>query len=203
MTAEQRRVYDEVTAGPRGKLIGPLRAAIHRPDLADLWQKFGAILRFGTSLPARLSEIAILVTARRWNSQLEWQVHSEAARKAGVGEAVIEDLRAGRAPIFEREDEREIYEFARELQMTGQVSDTTYAAVFNRWNTIGVVELTSLIGYYTMVSMTLNAHDLPGLDGVPPPLKALDGDGRESDGPFTDLTSIYRARIAAAVESVS
>jgi 4-carboxymuconolactone decarboxylase len=195
MSPEQRKVFDDVTAGPRGKLIGPLRAAIHRADLADVWQRFGAILRYGTSLPPRLSELAILVTARRWNSELEWQVHSEAARKAGLDERTIEDLRQARSPSFDELDELEIYEFARELQMSGQIGDEVYAAVKERWGTVGVVELTALIGYYTMVSMTLNAHELPGLDDQPLLLQPTVGSARDPQ-----LTPIRPANRVGAAE---
>ena len=171
MTPEQRKVFDAIVGGPRGTLIGPLRAALHRPELADVWQRFGAMLRFGTSLPPRLSELAILVTARRWNSQLEWYVHAETALKAGLDPRVVEALRVGESPQFEDEEEAAIYEFARELQMTGQVGERTYALVRNRWDAVGVVELTALIGYYTLVSMTPNAHHIPLPDGATPPLQ--------------------------------
>lgn len=173
MTADQRRVYDAVVAGPRGTLVGPLRAALHRPDLAEIWQQFGAMLRYDTSLPTRLSELAILVTARRWNSQLEWHVHAEVARKAGLSETIIECLRNGGAPEFDDPEEADIYEFARELQLSGVVSDDVYAKVHERWGPVGIVELTTLIGYYTLVSMTLNAHHIPLPDGVEPPLEPL------------------------------
>jgi 4-carboxymuconolactone decarboxylase len=176
MDSAQRKVFDEVVAGPRGMFIGPLRAAIHRPELADVWQRFGAILRYQTSLPPRLTELAIIVTARRWNSQLEWQIHAEAAKRAGLDPVIIEAIRQAESPAFQSREEADVYEFARELQMTGQVSDAVYAAVKERWNTVGVVELTTVIGYYTLVSMTLNAHELPALEGAPLPF-AMPGDG--------------------------
>jgi 4-carboxymuconolactone decarboxylase len=170
LSPAQQKVVDEVVKGPRGVLIGPLRAALHRPDLADVWQRFGTILRFGTSLPPRLSELAIIVTAKRWNSQLEWYVHATAALQAGLSPEIIEDLRQGRSPNFADPIEADIYDFARELQLFSNVSDLTYARVRNRWGPVGVVELTSLVGYYTLVSMTLNAHDVPLPDDVQPPL---------------------------------
>jgi 4-carboxymuconolactone decarboxylase len=166
----QQKVVDEVVKGPRGVLVGPLRAALHRPDLADVWQRFGTILRFGTSLPPRLSELAIIVTAKRWNSQLEWHVHAAAALKAGLAPEIIENLRQGQSPSFTDPAEADIYDFARELQLFSDVGDLTYARVRDRWGPVGVVELTSLIGYYTLVSMTLNAHAVPLPDEVEPPL---------------------------------
>ncbi|WEX08720.1 carboxymuconolactone decarboxylase family protein [Chelativorans sp. AA-79] len=176
LSPEQRAVFDAVVRGPRGVVVGPLRAAIHSPELADRWQQLGEFLRYRTSLPARLNELAILVTARRWNSELEWSVHVEAARKAGLKEEAIEAIRQGRPPRFADDDESEIYAFARELQLHGQVSEETYRAVSKRWRERGVVELTAVIGYYTMVSMTLNAHRIPLPDGMPPTLSSAGDD---------------------------
>ena len=79
MNAEQRDVYDAVIAGPRGKVVGPLLAALHRPELAAKWQEFGAMLRYGTTLPAKLNELAILATGRHWNAQTEFHIHAGAA----------------------------------------------------------------------------------------------------------------------------
>jgi 4-carboxymuconolactone decarboxylase len=169
MSPEQRQVYDRIVQGPRGALRGPLLAALHRPDLADRWQEFGAMLRYGTSLPPRLSELAILVTARRWNCQLEWHIHAEIALKAGLPAGVVEDIRLDQVPTGAQPDERLVYDFTAELQRSTTVSDRTYAAALKTWDVIGVVELTALVGYYTLVAMTLNAHQiLP--TGVEPPL---------------------------------
>ena len=198
MTPEQRRVFESVISGPRGVLIGPLRAALHRPDLAEVWQRFGAMLRYGTSLPAKLSELAIIVTARRWNSQLEWLVHAEAARKAGLSDAVIECLRKGESPAFADSEEADIYEFTRELQMTGEGSEDSYAKVHNRWGPVGVVELTTLVGYYTLVSMTLNAHHIPLPEGETPLL-----DPCEPAPPATDLRGHLTDIAASAMQPAS
>ena len=108
MTDAQRRVYNAVVSGPRGVMVGPLRAALHRPELADKWQQLGEILRYRTSLPARLSELAILVTARHWSSQLEWQQHSPAALKGGLSQAVLEAIRDGQRPAFANADEEAV-----------------------------------------------------------------------------------------------
>ena len=168
MSPEQRAVFDAVVSGPRGAVIGPLRAAIHNPELADRWQKLGETLRYRLTLPKRLGELAILVTARRWNAELEWVVHAEAALKAGLAPAVVEAILAGRPPKFSDPDEADIYAFARDLQMSGRVGDPAYGAVRTRWGERGVVELTALVGYYTMVAMTLNAHRIPLPDGLEP-----------------------------------
>ncbi len=93
LTEAQRAVYDKIVAGPRGTLVGPLRAALHNPSLADRWQAMGQVLRYETSLPRDLNELAILVTARHWNSELEWTIHAGAAREAGLNEALMEAIR--------------------------------------------------------------------------------------------------------------
>jgi 4-carboxymuconolactone decarboxylase len=176
MTPAQRQVHDDVVAGPRGRLIGPLRAVIHSPDLAARWSKIGEFLRYSTCLPPKLNELAIIVTGRRWNSQLEFLVHAEAARVAGLDPACIEAIRLGQPPLFAEPAEAEIYEFTRHLQETGVVPDEVHAAVTQRWGVKGVVELTAVIGYYTMVSMMLNAQEIPLMAGAKPPLGPL-GDG--------------------------
>lgn len=167
----QRAVWDRVVSGPRGTVIGPLRAAIHNAELAGRWSAMGEALRFGTSLPKRLSELAICVTGRRWSSQVEWWVHARVAEEAGIAPAILDAIREGRPPVFADPQERVVYEFARELQQSGRVPDAIHAAVRESFGVKGVVELTALIGYYTMVSMTLNAHGIPLPDGEADPLE--------------------------------
>lgn len=173
MSESQRAVFDKIVNGPRGNLVGPLRAALHNPTLADRWQALGQVLRFETSLPVSLNELAILVAARHWNSELEWTIHAREARRAGLDSEVIEALRLGDLPGFTGEDQREIYEFSRELLEAGRVGDGVYDAVRTRWGTVGVVELTALVGYYSMVAMTLNAHGIPLPDHIPPELNSV------------------------------
>lgn len=174
LTPEQRLVYDRIVAGPRKAIVGPLRAALHNPELAERWQQLGALLRYGTSLPPRIKELAILVTARRWNSMLEWQIHEREARAAGVPVQTIEAIRNVQPPPFEHEDDAAVYEFVRELQERGRVIPSVYETALSRFGTAGIVELTALVGYYTMVAMTLNAHEIV-LDGETPPFAIPDG----------------------------
>ncbi|MFT8244909.1 carboxymuconolactone decarboxylase family protein [Roseomonas sp. BN140053] len=171
MSPEQRRVYDGVVAGPRGQMIGPLRAVIHSPELAQRWSHLGEFLRYGTCLPKRLNELAIVVTGRRWSSQVEWWVHARAAAEAGIAQSALDAMARGEAPIFTDPDEALVYEFTRALQLGGQVPTPIYDAVCERWGARGAVELTAVIGYYTMVSMTLNVHEIPLPEGVPAPLQ--------------------------------
>jgi 4-carboxymuconolactone decarboxylase len=138
--------------------------------LAERWQRLGEILRFGTILPPKLNELAILVTARRWNSQIEWHIHAEAARKAGLGDEVIDALKNAEEPKFVDKAEAIVYEYARQLQTHGTVAESVYSRVVGQWGAVGVDELTAVIGYYTMVSMTLNAHEIPMPDEQAGPL---------------------------------
>lgn len=161
MSPAQRKVFDAVVDGPRGAVVGPLRAALLNAELANRWQKLGEILRYNTSLPKRISELAIIVTARRWNSDLEWVIHAEAALKAGVCVDTIAAINRNTVPTFKSEAEEVAYEYTRQLQSHGQVSEHTYNQALDEWSDLGVVELTAVIGYYTMVSMTLNAHHIP------------------------------------------
>lgn len=170
MTPEQQRVHDAVVTGPRGELRGPLRAALHRPELADKMQQLGELLRYRTSLPPHLKELAILVTGRSCHAHLEWYIHAQMALKAGLPQAVIDDVLAGRRPAGLDADGLAVLDYAEELNRRRTVSDDTYRRVLERWGAVGVVELTALIGYYTMVAMTLNCHDIPLPDGVAPPL---------------------------------
>lgn len=168
MDAAQRAVHDRIVSGPRGRIQGPLRAALHNPELADRWQALGALLRYGTGLPPRLSEIAILVTGRACSSPFEWYAHRIEAEKAGIEQPIIEALLAQTEPPGLSEDDAAVYHYAMELNRHKSVSDATYAAALQRFGQRTVVELTALIGYYTMVAMTLNCHEIPLPEGVAP-----------------------------------
>jgi 4-carboxymuconolactone decarboxylase len=168
MDAEQRRVHDSIVAGPRGKIQGPLRAALYNPELADRWQALGALLRYRTSLGPRLSELAILVTGRACNSPFEWYAHRIEAEKAGIEPGILQALLEQRWPEGLCEDDAIVVRFARELNEHKSVSDTTYARALERFGAKTVVELTALVGYYTMVAMTLNTHEIPLPEGVEP-----------------------------------
>ena len=167
MNVAQKEVYDQIVSGPRKTLVGPLRAALHNPVLADRWQRLGQVLRYETSLPARLNELAIIVTARRWNSDLEWAIHRGEALRAGLDPTVADAIRDCVAPAFGEDSEaRDVYEFARQLVQNGDVDSDVYDAVIARWGEVGAVELTAVVGYYSMVAMTLNVHRVPLPAGI-------------------------------------
>lgn len=168
MDAAQRDVHDRIVSGPRGRIQGPLRAVLHNAELADKWSELGALLRYGTSLPPRLSELAILVTGRACNSPFEWYAHRLEGEKAGIEPAIMEALLAQREPPGMSADDALVWRYAVELNRHKSVSDATYGAVLARFGERTVMELTALIGYYTMVAMTLNCHEIPLPEGVAP-----------------------------------
>lgn len=168
MSPEQRRVYDKVVSGKRGQLRGPLRAALYNPELADRWQALGELLRYNTSLAPRQSELAILVTGRACRSPFEWYAHRAEAEKAGIEHEVIEAILEEKVPPTLTGDDAVVIQYAIELNRFNSVSDATYANALARFGERTLVELTALIGYYTMVAMTLNAHEIPLPEDVKP-----------------------------------
>ena len=168
MTAEQQRVHDEIAAGPRGRVEGPLRVWLHAPKLATHAQKLGAHARFDSSLPPALSEIAILVTAATWQSDFEWYAHARLAREAGIPETVIEAIRRREEPSLPDKKARAVYTVSRELHRRRSLSDATYAAAEQALGRAALVDLVGILGYYTLVSMTLNAFEVPTPDGSKP-----------------------------------
>ena len=168
MDADQRRVYDQVVSGRRGKVQGPLRAALYNADLAERWQALGELLRYNTSLTPRQSELAILVTGRACDSPFEWYAHRLEAEKVGIELAVIESILAKTEVRRLSEDDAAVVRYAGELNRHNSVSDATYADALSRFGARTIVELTALVGYYTMVAMTLNAHEIPLPEGVEP-----------------------------------
>jgi len=159
-TPEQKAVLDEILSGPRGNLNGPFLGWIHSPELAQHAQRLGAFCRYKTGLPLRLSELAILVTASRWQAQAEWYIHYPIALQAGLPETVAEAIRVGQRPGFDDADDELIFDFACELYDAKRVSDATYAKVVARFGHEVTVNLVALLGYYALVAMTLNVFDM-------------------------------------------
>jgi 4-carboxymuconolactone decarboxylase len=168
MDADQRRVHDKIVSGRRGKIQGPLRAALHNADLADRWQALGELLRYNTTLTPRQSELAILVTGRACNSPFEWYAHRLEAERVGIEAPVIEAILARTPPAGLTADDAAIVQVAAELNAYHSIADATYADALARLGERKLVELTALVGYYTMVAMTLNAHEIALPEGVEP-----------------------------------
>jgi 4-carboxymuconolactone decarboxylase len=167
----QRALLDAVRAGPRGdrvRLGGPFGVYMHAPAYGELTQQLGAFLRFKTSLDPRVSEFAILCTARMWRAQYEWHAHAPLAEKAGVRPETIADVKAGRAPKNAAKDERAIFDLVQELYRKRRVGDRNFKRVQGFLGDRATVELVGILGYYVGVSMILNVFNVPIPDGGAP-----------------------------------
>jgi len=182
LTAEQKVVYDAIRGGPRSKmpnsgaakpgpLGGPFNVMLRSPAVGNIVQSLGGEIRFKSSIPAKLNELAIMVTARYWTSQYEWYAHCRLALEAGLDPAKAKDVAENRRPANMDDDEAMVYDFSRELHETKGVSDANYQRVLDRFGERGVFDLITVNGYYTLVSMILNVDKTPLPDGVPLPLK--------------------------------
>jgi 4-carboxymuconolactone decarboxylase len=173
MSPRQREVHDAIVSGPRKAAMGPFNALLRSPEVADRVQRVGEYVRFQSSIPAPLNELAILITGRFWGAQFEFWAHRRLARAAGLGEAIIDAIAEGRRPPAMSDDERIVYDFCTELFRDRAVSDGTFAAAAGRFGEQGVIDLVAASGYYSIVSMVLNVdrHPLPA--GEEPPLRPL------------------------------
>lgn len=174
---QQKQVFDTIASGPRGGVRGPLAVWLHRAEFAGLAQALGEYCRYHTALEPRLSELAILVTARVWNSEYEWYSHKPIALAAGLSPAVVEEIRHGREPGFDQEDEASVHAFALELHTKRRVSDETYARAERVLGREAVIDLVGLLGYYTLISMTINVFEIPLPEGAEAELGDADHDG--------------------------
>jgi 4-carboxymuconolactone decarboxylase len=173
MTPEQKALVDSILSGPRTSLDGPFNVLLRSPEMGDLAQKFGAYTRFHSSLPPRLNELAILITARFWTAQFEWQAHRKNALTAGLSPAIIDAVAAGKRPASMQPDEEAVYNFCTEVLTTKQASDAAFQAAKEKFGERGVVDMLGVVGYYQFVSMMLNVDRYPMPPGVQPELKPL------------------------------
>jgi 4-carboxymuconolactone decarboxylase len=184
MSAEQKKLFETIISGPRAQNYGgeaaqrvlrggPFNAWLRSPELGTRLQAVGEFVRFKTSIPQRLNELAILITAREWTSQYEWYAHHALAMKAGLDPKIADDVAAGKRPANMKEDEAAVYDFCIQLHRNRRVDD----AAFNRAKALfgeqGVIDLVGVSGYYVAVSMTLNVAEVPVPDGKPLPLKPM------------------------------
>jgi len=173
MTPEQKTMMEHLVAGERRGASGPFNVLLRSPEMGDLAQQFGASMRFHSSLPRKLNEMAIIITARHWTAQYEWNAHRAAAAQAGLNEAIIQSIAAGKRPANLDADETVVYNFATELLTTKQVGDATFKAVKDKFGEKGVVDLIGVMGYYQLVSMLLNVDRYPLPAGAKPELQPL------------------------------
>ena len=157
---EQQPVYEAIRSGPRGEVVGPLAVWLNRPALADKAQKLGQYCRYDSSLPPRLSELAILVTARVWDATFEWQSHEPPARAAGLDDAIIEALRQDKEPVLDNADEAVVYEVSQTLNRERGISQDLYDRAEALLGKDGLVDLIGVLGYYALISMTIKVFDV-------------------------------------------
>ena len=170
LTADQQRVADAITGGLRGEIPGPLFMWLLRPELADRAQSLGEYARYKTKLPPALTEIAILTVARYWGSEFEWYAHKRIALAAGVSPDVIESIRADELPAWQTPDQATVNAFTKMLMETRNVTEDVYDEAVAAFGQDGVVDLVGIVGYYSMISMTINVFDVPLPDGAEPEL---------------------------------
>ena len=171
MTPAQKKFTDVAVAG-RGT-GGSFNISLRSPEAGTLFFGMGERVRFHMSVPDKLKELAILLTARYWGAQFEWQAHHRAGAQAGLSEDQIKAIAEGKRPVGMSADEETVYTFITELFRTRQASDATFAAVKTLVGERGVVDLLVTAGYYQMVSMLMNVDRLPVNPGQQAELKYL------------------------------
>jgi len=173
MTPEQRTMTMNVLTGPRRGLGGPFNVLLRSPEMGDYAQKLGEYARFRPAVPAKLRELAIIVTARHWTAQYEWQAHHRSALQAGLSAAICDAIAEGRRPASMQKDEEAVYDFVSQLLNTKQVSDAAFNAAKGAFGEKGVVDIIAVTGWYSIVSMMLNVDQYPVADGTQPELKPI------------------------------
>lgn len=166
LDVDQRAVYDRIASGTRGGVGGPFSVLLQSPELASRVEQLGVFIRYECSVPQRLRELAILVVGAHWKAEYEWYAHAGIALAQGLSPEVVEAIGQNRQPSFETQADHVVFGFARELLKMGRVSDEAYMPVRELLGDKGAVELTGLIGYYTLLAFQLNTFQVePPLGG--------------------------------------
>ena len=174
---EQLALWDELVGsrggamnliGPDGALVGPFNHMVASPNLGKRMGDLGQGVRFEAVIDRRLQELAIITVGAHWRSNFEFWAHGRMAIDHGIDRSVVDALAEGGEPTFERDDEAEVYGFASQLVTTGRVDEDRYEAVRRRVGEQALVDLITTIGYYSLISLTLNAHQIPLPEGVEP-----------------------------------
>src|SRR5881296_3204134 len=173
MTPAQKKMMEHLVSGERRGAGGPFNVLLRSPEMGDLAQQFGASMRFHSTLPRKLNEMAIILTARHWTAQYVWTAHRKAAAQAGLSESIIQAIAAGKRPSSMDPAETVVYNFGNELLNSKQVSDPVFKAAVEKFGERGVVDLIGVMGYYQLVSMLLNVDRYPLAPGEKPELQAL------------------------------
>ena len=168
MSAAQKKAAEEFLEGRGKPVTGPFIPLLRSPEVLVRAKAMGDYLRFKSALPSKLRELATLITAREWTQQFEWYHHSEFATEAGLNPAIIKAVAEGRRPEGMSDSEAIIYNFCTELHRNHSVSDSTYNKAIAAFGEQGTIDLVSLTGYYTFVSMILNVNRTGPPKGVAP-----------------------------------
>jgi 4-carboxymuconolactone decarboxylase len=166
----QKKAAEEITSGPRKELVGPFIPLLRSPEFMSRLQRVGEYLRFQTKLGSNISEFIILVIARQWTQQFEWYSHESLALKAGIKPETIKAIAEAHRPAEMTPDETMVYDFITELRLRQSVSDPVYAQIVSRFGEQGVIDITGLCGYYTLLGMLMNTARTPLPPGKTPPL---------------------------------
>ena len=156
LSPAQRAAAQEIAAGPRGAVYGPFVPLLRSPELMSHAQRMGEYLRYRSAIGGRLSELAILVTARQWDQQVEWAIHAPIAAQVGIPSSVIAAIAARERPADMLVDEAVVHDFCVELHEHKAVSDRVYADALALFGEHGVVDLIGINGYYTLLAMVMN-----------------------------------------------
>ena len=169
MTPAQKGVHDLIVAGRRGRVSGPFTILLRTPEICRHAAQLGEHLRWSSSLPPRLSELAICLTARFWRAQYEWYAHAPLAEKAGVPAAALEAIRLGVTPHFAAKDEALLHRIVSEILKTQRLSDASFTEAVAGLGEAGLIEIIAIIGYYTLIGNTLNVFEVAVPEGETPP----------------------------------
>jgi len=174
-TDAQKKAIEEFKAARKATDVsGPFVPLLRSPEVMNRARAMGDYLRFNSVLPPRLSEFAILITARHWTQNYEWDAHNQLALQGGLSADVIKAIADGRRPDRMAEDEEILYTFCDELHRNQSISDQTYARTVAKFGEQGVIDIVGISGYYTLLAMVLNtartplpAGHAPGLSPFP------------------------------------
>ena len=159
MSVEQLKVYNKIISGPRGKFGGPFPALLRLPKAADIIQELGSWLRFESKMQSNLREIVILMTAHEWNCKIEWEAHAIIAEREGVSRNLIDSIKLNKISNNVSEKELAVIKFCNELEKNKFISDITYSSTVDILGLDTTIEVTIILGYYSMLSMILNVFE--------------------------------------------
>lgn len=174
LSPEQKELHDKIQQGPRGQgrnigMIGPFGVWVRSPKIGDAIQNVGAVARFEGSLTEDVKEVAICTVGAHFRAKFEFAAHRNLALRAGVDEEIVDAIHNEQTPKFSDDKQRIAYQVAHQLLNAKRVYPDTYAEAEKLFGENTLIELVSIIGYYCMVSVTLNMFEIPLTDGMADP----------------------------------